>query len=108
MTYELAKRLKEAGYPQKGTWENHEGLRYWSTYDGGASRDKPEPIDGSEANFGFMEDLYYIPTLEQLIEACGDKFENLAHVKVKYRYDRDSDRGVDEKVDIWVCNWEEC
>lgn len=77
ITYELTKELKDNGFPQKGTWEDHEGLKYWSTYDGGASKNKPKLIAGSEANFGFMEDLYYIPTLSELIEACGDRFGRL-------------------------------
>lgn len=72
MTYELAKQLKEAGFPQGG-WENPL-LFYWSTYDGGASEQKPELIGAHECNFGFMEKLWAAPTLEELIEACGEKF----------------------------------
>ena len=79
MTYELARQLKDAGFPQKGSWEDHEGLRYWSTYDGGASEKHPEIINADEANFGFMENLYYIPTLDELIEACGEGFGELAY-----------------------------
>lgn len=83
MNYELAKELKGAGFPQKGTWEDHYGLKYWSIYDGGASKKKPEIIDATEANFGFMEDLCYIPTLSELIEACGEDF-NLLTQDVNY------------------------
>lgn len=75
MTYELAKQLKDAGFPQGG-WENPLSF-YWSTYDGGASEDKPELIGAHECNFGFMEKLWAAPTLEELIEACGEKFNGL-------------------------------
>lgn len=68
MNYELAKKLKDAGFPQ-GDW-GCQG-KYWSNYDGGNSLTEPGIIDASEANFGFMEDLYRIPTLSELIEACG-------------------------------------
>lgn len=94
ITYELAKKLKNAGFPQKGTWENHQGLKYWSDYDGGATRDKPEIIDGSEVNFGFMEDIYYIPTLSELIEACGDQFGSL-------------NKSIENQSDGWIAMNEE-
>lgn len=46
MTYELAKQLKDAGFPQKGMIT--------------------------------PEDMAYSPTLSELIEACGEKFEMLS------------------------------
>ncbi len=57
MNYELCKQLKDAGFPQK----NIEGLRtVFSTEDGEFTKypryDKP---------------YVYIPTLSELIEACG-------------------------------------
>ncbi len=55
ITHELAKKLKDAGFPQSGmsnTWAcEKEGLH-----------------QGRES-----EDDVYVPTLSELIEACGDK-----------------------------------
>ncbi len=54
MTYELAKELKEAGYPQKGKgeWFNN------STH---------------ETTLNEFSDNIYAPTLEELIDACGNE-----------------------------------
>lgn len=56
MNYELAKQLKDAGFPQKGN-----GLmlvrKGWET--------------NKVVNYGVGNS--YAPTLEELIEACGDK-----------------------------------
>ena len=55
--YELAKELKEAGFPYKGS--------YLSFYiDGVLSQDYRLPSG---------ESIIYIPTLSELIEACGDE-----------------------------------
>lgn len=63
MDYELAKRLKDAGFPQGGDSD-------WYYLDG-----------YKEPDIRNMEDFYseelYIPTLEELVEACGDKFSYL-------------------------------
>jgi hypothetical protein len=58
LTYSEAKALKDAGFPQNGFgmyWYNNG----WTTYP-----DVPE-------------DSLYQPTLEELIEACGDRFKTL-------------------------------
>ncbi len=94
MDYTLAKELKDAGFPQKGGWEDPKQHEYWSTYDGGASKKKPEIITSDEANFGFMEDLFYIPTLEELIEACGDEFYSVV-------YATDNDWRAFSETDQW-------
>lgn len=64
MEYELAKRLKDAGFPQK----------------------ERSIIVGNEDSFvadmGHLDQYFYIPTLEELIEACGEDFRALFH-KVK-------------------------
>ncbi len=52
MNYELAKKLKDAGFPQEG-----DGSVRWTD---------------QEPNLGIP---VYQPTLSELIEACGDKFE---------------------------------
>ncbi len=63
MNYELCKQLKEAGYPQK-----EEGI-YWMK--GGKMT--------AHAYEEHRKDLFagYIPTLEELIEACGTDFRNI-------------------------------
>ena len=56
MTYEQAKELEEAGFPQgrRGTW-----------------------IFPDDQLVARAKDRVYAPTLEELIEACGDDFEAL-------------------------------
>lgn len=58
MTYELALQLKEAGYPQEV-----KGGNYWHVINS-------ELHDGGQL---------YVPTLEELIEACGEGFVALTH-----------------------------
>src|SRR2546423_9101291 len=56
MDYTLAKGLEQAGFPQgsKGTWAY-----------------PPDAIVGR------AKDRVYVPTLAELIEACGDRFSGL-------------------------------
>lgn len=65
MNYELAKQLKDAGFPV--IWENDyytpEGMIFRSN----SSR----PIQGNEI---------FIPILSELIEACGDDFKELKKI----------------------------
>ena len=68
LSYETAKRLKEKGFPQKlrlGTWACEHGLE--------------KVMQNSCKCWGDM--LSYAPPLEELIEACGDKFDNLYQVR---------------------------
>lgn len=62
MTYELAKQLKDAGFPQVEVWESrcpcHEP---WGMCGLGAHDQPPS----------------YMPSLSELIEACGDRFGSL-------------------------------
>ncbi len=61
MNYELAQELKEAGFPQGGAGE-------WAT-----GYVEHPPITGT-----LDEPVqFYMPTLSELIEACGDKFTKL-------------------------------
>lgn len=57
MNYELAKQLKDAGFPQKGA---------------GSKIANPHAHDDDES-----VEITYAPTLEELIEACGDRFLGL-------------------------------
>jgi hypothetical protein len=71
MTYELSIELKNAGFPQKGDW-------YYGMIAG-------EPIiftDYDESCFN-VEKLCVAPTLEELIEACGDGFYRLMRISDK-------------------------
>ena len=54
MRYELARQLEEAGFPQVGTG-------HWLS--------DPDAL--------IARDRVYVPTLEELIEACGTQFEEL-------------------------------
>lgn len=69
MTYELAKKLKDAGFPNLGMkngvarWEDKEGSYYL------IDRDK------------LPEDSIYQPTLSELIAACGN-FKNFMLVRM--------------------------
>jgi len=69
MNYELAKKLKDAGFPQSG--------------DGNYLIGNIETDEGGIITTNSV----YIPTLEELIEACGDRFISLH----KYYHQ-------------WVCN----
>lgn len=59
MNYELAKQLKEAGFPQKGK---------------GHISSKGKEFKYEHIAYG--DDLYF-PTLSELIEVCGDRFGSL-------------------------------
>lgn len=64
MNYELAKKLKEAGFPQR-------------------SKQFPIPSDTREYDDGTIEfptgtpEPVHLPTLSELIEACGEGFYSL-------------------------------
>jgi hypothetical protein len=71
MDYELAKQLKDVGFPQP-------------------QYDDAEYIDSDETTSGWLTThwlngrIAYVPTLSELIEACGDMFGQL----VKYDPDK--------------------
>ena len=67
MTYEVAKRLKDAGFPQRfnrGSAFNAQGEIFYFT---GDRQGKVSETDIS------------IPSLNELIKACGDHFGGLEH-----------------------------
>lgn len=68
MDYELAKRLKDTGFPQKH-------LNLWD--------DKCD----KEHSLGMATECcgVYIPTLSELIEACGDKITSIERIEDKWR-----------------------
>ena len=65
MKYELAKQLKEAGFPQKSQFWWHKGKIKWQ---GGTSK-----------TFEKMVATGYVaaPTLSELIEACGEDLNQI-------------------------------
>ena len=72
MNYELAKELKDAGFPFK---EHHPAMGMENIID-----------------FGDGED-YKVPTLSELIEACGNEFLSLTQIsKVLFK-------------ENWRCEW---
>lgn len=62
ITYELAKQLKDAGFPQ--------GI---SSFNFIADDGLPLVSHG----YSWSGECAYIPTLSELIEACGDRFDQL-------------------------------
>lgn len=66
MTYELAKKLKDAGFPFKNNWENDDFLECDLCGDGG-----PMVREGEE----------FPINLATLIEACGKYFGELNHYR---------------------------
>ncbi len=68
MNHELAKKLKDAGFPQ-----DENGYGYWYTKDSKVIY-LGEKID--------IPDKCYIPTLSELIEACGEGFNGILPPKI--------------------------
>lgn len=77
MNYELALKLKKAGFPQEGKGETRAPLE--------------DPI--------FNE--VYIPTLSELIEACGNKFQALHKFQTTFQACGGNYKGID-----FECAWE--
>lgn len=81
MKYELAKRLKEAGFPQKGFGEG--GFTIHETKGTFCNCVMCEE-EGQAGGYSFdsLEEMghVYAPTLSELIEACGDDFWKLEKV----------------------------
>ncbi|MCP3684593.1 MAG: hypothetical protein GY861_18150 [bacterium] len=82
MNYELAKKLKDAGFPQ----EIKAGEHYY-TFEGHPRLGVPYQnaentsfIDITD-EMGKLIDYVKIPTLSELIDACGDGFEELTNTK---------------------------
>ena len=72
MTYELAKNLKDAGFPQKK-------LEISGVYAGVCKHGLYGFSEGREScDCGEAETVHF-PTLSELIEACGEEFHALIH-----------------------------
>ncbi len=72
MTYELLKRLRESGFPLKPI-SVEVGKQI--------PLDRPAVVFSKSNGDGRAEaHLYYIPSLSDLVEACGEKLESMARV----------------------------
>lgn len=80
MNYELAKQLKEAGFPQTG-----QGWMFIEI----EGQDLPDEVWNADAAWsGIYSVNIKAPTLEELIEACGGELHCLVHT-------------IDEGKDFW-------
>jgi hypothetical protein len=71
MDYALAKELKDAGFPQYGQ-------SYFTTEDDNTRLHSL----GQKYKFGSLstdKEVVYFPTLDELIDACGDDFNSLTY-----------------------------
>ena len=75
MDYKLAKQLKDAGFPQETLWYWIEENGKWSL----ETEDHWNTVDGEWGMCRDIKDMQHVssPTLPELIEACGEKFEEL-------------------------------
>ncbi len=84
MNYELAKQLKDAGFPQRVFVYQHDGEKY-------LFRETDDDFPGNNRTMwaryyleSFLElhkdELVFVPTLSELIEACGDNLGDLTRV----------------------------
>lgn len=83
MRYELAKQLKDAGFPQGEKFENVLQKGVLLAY---LRESKPDDVllDKYEKALNALKDVYkddeevvHVPSLEELIKACGDEFSRL-------------------------------
>jgi hypothetical protein len=78
MNYELAKKLKEAGFPQKSkdSWVfSRKGIHIIRT-----------PTRKQKIQMDLVGvDVFSKPTLSELIMACGDKFDSLIKQHAKFQ-----------------------
>ena len=76
LTYEECKALKDAGFPQKGNgfiYFNSKSEIYLPLHSS-ATRDV---LALGRENGETTEEVVYVPTLSELIEACEERFESL-------------------------------
>ena len=92
ISYELAKKLKDAGFPQDST---HFIMRKYSLDNVPVIWERPpEGIDVTTLS-GSLEWEVALPLLEELIEACGKDFEKLHQFK----------KLDGEEIELWKKIW---
>jgi hypothetical protein len=85
MTYNLAKKLKDAGFPlnPKRDWDKSDW--FWLPIDKMTKDDREK---------------CYIPTLSELIKACGEKFDSLGLGKTEPKHWIVKSRNMDININI--------
>ena len=78
MNYELAKKLKDAGWPQDA--------KYTEAMNCDGYGDARKICKHEEINCVSCKERYYVPSFSELIEACGDKFGGLEKSKTNRWY----------------------
>lgn len=73
LLYESAKQLKDAGFPQKGSFA------YSEEYDVDT-----QPFYVGGPHLIPQGNWVYAPTLSELIEACGDDFEGVRKIRIEF------------------------
>ena len=87
MNYELAKKLKDAGFPQKYVCY---GMAYSDTTHFGLLKADDE----------WKENYVLIPTLSELIEACEGRYPNMVIVKGSLGWNAGVGSGITDGVAI--------
>lgn len=96
MNYELAKKLKENGFPQKYPRYYEDG----STFNQ-MTMEHPRNRDIWEIE---IKKVVYKPTLSELIEACGDGFDALYNQKSEWQAEADMKYGYGSTPEESVAN----
>lgn len=77
MNYELAKKLKDAGYPPTGS------LRFFARLPEEEAKEINKGVVVIEADSRDHRIGISAPTLSELIEACGEQFAELSKYKIQ-------------------------
>lgn len=84
MNYELAKKLKDAGFMQPDL--DYTGQKFLMRENADGREGEYDPVNDRTMWIGFFSPKYveenidlvvYVPTLSELIEACGEDFDRL-------------------------------
>lgn len=104
MNYELAKQLKEAGFPDDRkdldlVYLNRNIVMTWKdVYQGGRNTDNLLVPD---------EHTVKMPSLSELIEACGDVSWKCSKKEGRYFVEFEIDDGHGNNIDFWLPTLEE-
>jgi len=105
INYELAKELKDAGFPQDKT--KGKCMPFYKEGGGDESRTSTCAYYAA-TSLPPQEDIIKIPTLSELIEACGEEFDQLCKYDDCWRAwgkDGDPERGntlEEAVVKLWL------
>lgn len=80
LSYETALKLKDAGFPElKGRYQSSKGYVFFSARNKDIENPQefPPKEDVRTQTENKVGKIVFIPTLSELIEACGDKFTSL-------------------------------